>query len=89
MNTNHRWKKPLYIAAAAGVIGFAAYGVHHTIDAAQASGQDTSVSVDTVNYDPSTGGCGPYGCAACSVCTVLQYQPDIETTPVPQLQQIY
>jgi hypothetical protein len=81
MKTDGKWRKTAWVLSAAGIIGLASFGVYNTMNSinslSQAQNADTAIYADTSVNDYSTGGgCSPYGCAACSVCTQLQYAPN-------------
>jgi hypothetical protein len=71
-------KKSVYFLSAAGIIGLAAFGVYNTANAVsdlkQTQNTEVILPVNSPAGEGLTGGCSPYGCAACPVCTVIQYQ---------------
>ena len=83
MKTDGKWKKAAWILSAAGIIGLASFGVYNTMNSInylkQPQNADAAISANTAVNVPGTGnGCSPYGCAACTVCTQLQYQQNAE-----------
>lgn len=83
-------QKPWLLAAAAGVIIFSAFGVYHTastyndIQQSQAAGYASKTTF--TNAQSTSGGCNPLGCAACGICTTLQYEQNEETAPTSSVQ---
>jgi len=74
-----KWKKAAYLVLAAGIVGFAGYGIGHTVQALDSAGKDDGYALASelpsggaVNA-LSDGSCHPLGCAACGGCTRLQY----------------
>lgn len=88
----NRWKKAAWLLSAAGIISLASFGIYNTVNAIGDLNQPQTagyISAETsaASNNPATGsGCSPYGCAACSVCTRLPYQQDIEVIPGTALQ---
>ena len=82
-----KWQKVLYLAFAVGAVGFSAYGIMYTINTFKdinqsANTENTITATSDINGDNLiSGGCSPYGCAACAGCVKLQYQQKVETLP--------
>jgi hypothetical protein len=79
-----QWKKTAWVLSAAGIIGLASFGVYNTMNSINAVKQplnaDNTLFAEAAVNNTGTGdGCSPYGCAACSVCTQLQYPQNAET----------
>jgi hypothetical protein len=75
-------KKAIYLLSAAGIIGLASFGLYNTINSVNDLNQTQTAIItnSSLTTDPAAGsGCSPYGCAACSACTNIQYQQDVET----------
>jgi hypothetical protein len=83
-----KWEKAKYIVFAAGIIGFAAYGIGHTAFAlnelknSQNTCEMTSTCICSEDVCPDIGGgsCSAAGCAGCGGCVKALYQ---EETAVP------
>ena len=85
-----KFKKAAYYLSAAGIIGLATFGVYNTANAVSDLKQTQNTEIVLPPNSPAgeslTGGCNPYGCAACSVCTVIQYQQNTAVTTESAIQ---
>jgi hypothetical protein len=77
-------QKALYTALAAGIIGFAIYGVFHTVQSISDEKDQNKVYAVTPESSPnggtimvSDGICNPLGCAACGGCG-LEYSQTVK-----------
>ena len=91
-------QKALYMALAAGIIGFSNYGVFHTFQAFYDKKDLNKVYAVTPESSPkngtimlSDGMCNPLGCAACGGCMRLGYSQTIEipTSDTGQQEELY
>jgi hypothetical protein len=78
-------QKALYMALAAGIIGFSTYGIFHTVQSINDEKDLNKVYAVTSESSPnggtimlSDGMCNPLGCTACGGCG-LEYSQNIET----------
>jgi len=92
-----KWRPAVYSIFAVGIVGFSAYGIMHTVNAYKDINQSVTTENSMIVTSSDTGdnlisgGCSPYGCAACAGCVKLQYQQNIETLPssATQITQTY
>jgi hypothetical protein len=82
-------KKAAYLVAAVAIFGLASFGIYNTANAISDFNRagPAIISNSPEKNDPVNGsGCSPYGCAACSACTKIPYQQNIEVVPESALQ---
>jgi hypothetical protein len=86
MSALMKWKKVIYLVFAAGIIGFAVYGIYHTAYAFNDLKQSTNTGGVLISNPPSDDGslipggplCNPAGCAGCTGCVKVVYGQNIE-----------